>query len=94
MPNSEGELSVFQISGLSESEIWETGKKYVSQPQGKTLHGRADIATLAVVKADLRLVADDNPPGHVNITGWPNDKPVQKIIAIELANQAVLFLKD
>ena len=92
MPISDGELSVFRIQGLLEDDVWETGKIYVSEPQGKTLYARGDVMASVVFNSNLTIVPDDKPPRHANIVDWPVDKDAQKLIALELANQAILCI--
>jgi hypothetical protein len=90
MPNRNGELSVFRIQELPEEQIWEIGRRYVSEPQGKTLYGRGDVFASIVIENNLTINLDDNPPRHANVVGWPADKSKLKLIALELANQATL----
>ena len=92
MPAQDLTLSVFQIKGLAEREIWTTGKKHVSEPRGRTLYGRADILVGNVREAGLRIDPDDKPPRHANIVDWPEDKPRQKLLALDLASKAALVL--
>ena len=94
MPNREGEVSVFRVAGLNETEIWTIGGD-VARSVARNLHGRAEIEAGAVRKNDLDVVSVEPPPRHANIVGWPeNDKSRQKILALELAGVATLTLKD
>lgn len=90
MPNPRGELSVFRVQGLGETEIWDIGRNYVSRPQGKTLRGRGEVTASLVQQQGLVVEADDIPPRHANVLGWPLEKSARKLIAVELANQASL----
>jgi hypothetical protein len=56
---------------------------------GKNLYGRADINP-SHIPQDLSLESTPTPenPQHVDITGWPKDKPSQKLLAIEIARVA------
>ncbi len=88
-----GELSTFQIQGLPEAEIWSLGVEYVLRP-GRRLHGRADNEPAHYLAHDLELIADDDPPRHVNVVGWPSEdaeKEAQKEIALTLALSATLI---
>ena len=79
--------SVTRHIGLSEQEIWQLGQA-VADSRPATLHGRADIQALQVTGRSLRIVPTSEPKNHANITGWPKDKPAQKIIALQLAADA------
>ncbi|MBI5056132.1 MAG: hypothetical protein HZB61_05920 [Nitrospirae bacterium] len=93
LPAPNGETSVFRISNLSDNEIWETGDKEVAQKRGIPLFGRADILASQILRRRLRIVPDDKPQRHANIIGWPEEKSEQKLIAIELAYNARLYIK-
>ena len=92
MPPPSLALSVFRTQGLAEPEVWDLGRQYVASPQGRTMHGRADVVAEAVQDAGLRVDADDDPPRHANIVGWPGEKHAQKIVAHALALRAKLSL--
>ena len=84
------DLSVTRHTGLTEEKIWEKGND-VANERAKTLYGRADASTANVRKHDLNVIADPIPDknmNHANITGWPQDKPSQKIIAQLIAAEA------
>jgi hypothetical protein len=89
MPPEDKRLSVFRISGLHENEVWSTGVNLRSQ----TLVGRADIKALSVLETGLLIDADDIPPHHANIIGWPEEASAIKLKAVELAEKACLHLK-
>jgi hypothetical protein len=88
MPYPYSELSVTRHKGLSESQIWRIGQRIVeSQLEPRTLHGRADFATVEARKRNLQVEATPVPENlnHAIVTGWPSDKASQKTIAQELA---------
>lgn len=78
------DLSVTRHIGLSVEEIWQIGQA-VADRRPATLYGRADIQAFYVKRQSLRIVSTTEPKNHANVTGWPKDKPSQKIIAQELA---------
>lgn len=78
------DLSVTRHLGLLESDIWQIGQM-VASSRPATLYGRADIQALYVKRQSLRIIPTPEPKNHANVTGWPKDKPAQKIIAQELA---------
>ena len=84
VPYPYSDLSVSRHLGLSESDIWQIGRT-VASSRPATLYGRADIQALHVKRQSLRIVPTPEPRNHANVTGWPKDKPAQKIIAQELA---------
>ena len=93
MPPSDLKLSVYRIAGLSENKVWEIGRIYVADKQGKSLLGRADIIALSVYEQNLKVESDPSlHPLHANIVDWPPDKEAQKEIALELADAAQLHL--
>ncbi|MBI4651268.1 hypothetical protein HY745_08300 [Candidatus Desantisbacteria bacterium] len=89
MPPSNLKLSIFRIVGLEENEIWEMGKKNISD---KNLHGRAEISPMDINKAGLKIDPDNIPERHANIIGWPDEKSARQMAAIELASKASLKL--
>ena len=93
LPAPNGETSVFRVSGLEATTIWEIGDKEVAMRRGTPVLGRADILAAHVFSRKLKIVPDDNPPRHANITGWSEEKSERKLIAMELAEDARLYLK-
>ena len=95
-----GETSIFRISQLSDADVWFIGNEYVAKPRKRRLRARADIVTDAVTIAGsavtgthLRVVAETSThPLHANIIGWPEDESAIQMVAVELANRAVLRL--
>jgi len=84
IPHPYPDLSVTRHAGISETELWQIGQD-VADERPATLYGRADVQALAATKLSLRIVPTLEPKNHANITGWPPDKPRQKILALELA---------
>lgn len=89
MPHPYIDLSVTRHQALSEHEIWEIGQS-VSGLRGATLYGRADIRASDVLRQslDVKSAPVPNNPNHANIIGWPEQKPAQKVIALQLAAAA------
>ena len=80
MPDSV-DISVYRISGLSDTEVWDTGKKYVERP-GRTIKARADLFAAVVYKNDLKVIPDTTPHKlHANITPLPVDIRARERIA-------------
>lgn len=89
MPHPHVDLSVTRHQLLSEYEIWAIGQG-IANARGKTLYGRADIRASDVLRQslDVKSAPVQNNPSHANIVGWPEQKPAQKIIALQLAAAA------
>lgn len=89
IPHPYPDLSVTLHKNISEQELWRIGGD-VADARGATLYGRADIHAAEVRRQALnvepRPVSDN--PNHANITGWPAEKPGQKITALQLAAKA------
>lgn len=89
-----GEVSVFRIDGLGDSLIWRIGAE-LAHKRKRTLYGRGDTRTRSVRQAGLDVLPAEPPPRHANIVGWPeNDKPRQKLLALQLASAATLILNE
>lgn len=87
MPSKNGEVSVYRISGISEHEIWDIGKKYVAEKRNKKLRARADLPVRKISNERLGVISEPNPhPLHANIINWPEDKSKRLLIAIKLAD--------
>lgn len=88
------DLSVTRHLNLYEDAIWKAGQD-VADARPATLYGRADIYAAAARRQHLKIDPAPVPknPNHANITGWPEDKPAQKIIALELAANSVYRAK-
>ena len=90
-----GTTSIFRIINLADIEIYEIGRRFVANPRGKPLLGRADIGVAQIIKQKLSVEPDTTPhPRHANICGWTEDSSKNKMIAIELAAEAQLHLVD
>lgn len=89
MPHPYVDLSVTRHQALSEHEIWVIGQG-VANVRETTLYGRADIRASDVLRQSLNVESApiQNNPNHANIIGWPEQKPAQKVIALQLAAAA------
>lgn len=86
VPHPRADLSVTRHLGLTQTEIWTAGEDVASQT-GKNLHGRADNQTSSYLDQALQVLPAPTPsnPNHANVVGWPQEKAMQKIIALEIA---------
>jgi hypothetical protein len=87
IPHPYPDLSVTRHIDLSEAELWKIGQA-IADRRPATLYGRADLQAISIIKKSLRIVPTPEQKNHANITGWPADKPSQKIIAQEIAAEA------
>jgi hypothetical protein len=68
------DLSVFRISGLSESEVWAIGREYVERG-GRPIKARADLSAGDVYENNLKVIPDEQGHElHANITPFPIDR--------------------
>lgn len=84
------ELSVTRRNALSEEALWQVGQE-VADTRPSKLYGRADLRAFHARNQSLQVRPDPQPrnQNHAVITGWPqDDKPGQKLIALELAKAA------
>jgi hypothetical protein len=89
-------LSVFRIDGLTIEDVWRLGQTNVMDrmPQPRTLYGIANIKVGPTQDLNLTVYADNDPPRHASVVGWPDDKSARKLIAMELAANAKLVLRS
>ena len=80
------DLSVTRHKNLSSADLWRLGQE-IAAARPANLYGRADLAAGDARQQKLQVEARPVPENlsHASITGWPPDKPSQKIIAQELA---------
>jgi hypothetical protein len=62
----------------------------VARQIGQTLRGRADVQVSVFRRQELNVVEAPlvENPNHANVTGWPAEKPAQKVIAQQIAAAA------
>jgi len=94
IPYPHPDLSVTRHLQLSETQLWEIGRE-VARHNSKTLYGRADVQASLFQRQELRVVLEPLPQNlnHANVTGWPIEKPAQKIIAQQIAAAAAKALE-
>jgi hypothetical protein len=90
MPHPHRQLSVTRHLAATESELWSFGEQ-VAAVSGKTLYGRGDIRVAVCLAQKLAVDAapTETNPNHADVSGWPDYKAAQKIIALEIAAAAV-----
>ena len=84
------EVSTFCVDGMRDEEIWDHGDEFC-----KTIFRAREELKAGVPKIyDLHLSPDNDPPRHVSICGFPQDKSTLMNIAQRLASHTVLFLRS
>jgi len=93
VPYSRVELSVSRIDGIEENEIWKLGERVVEMRSDNVrLFGRAELQAFRYRQKEyLDVIKDEPPPRHAIVKGWPDIKAKQKMIALELAEDARLI---
>ncbi|MBD3287590.1 hypothetical protein GF337_02200 [candidate division KSB1 bacterium] len=96
MPARDLDLSVYRTKGLNEESIWKLAIDNIisKMSEPKTLHGRAEITPSIVYSNNLEIDPNNIPQRHANITKWPAENHEQKMIAMNLAQEASLKLRQ
>jgi hypothetical protein len=81
--------SVFRTAGINDAQIWEIAND-IAAKRSRSYKGRADFLAQTLHGTPLKLDADDDPPRHANIVGWPTEKADQLLLALGLASDATL----
>lgn len=94
IPAKDAMTSVIRHGAAPVDALWQVAEAVIGSP---VTHGAA-ICKAAVIRAErLDVVADEPPPRHANITGWPVNadpelqKAQQKEIALAIASRSVLI---
>jgi hypothetical protein len=76
MPNpKDWAKSVIRHPPQSRAALWQLGREYLGG--GATFHGAAIVQARQIREVTLDVLADEPPPRHANIVGWPQgDDPV------------------
>lgn len=96
IPHPDIETSVFRIEDLLEDRLREIAKSVGAENKPpREPFARAEVEVHVVVNAGLAVVADEPPPRHAEIVGWPRDDKSQQLeIAQSIAAAARLVLHD
>jgi hypothetical protein len=68
LPSADRETSVFRHDGDPTSELWAMGSQHLG---GRSFHGAAIVKARDVRAISLEVMADEPPPRHAVIKGWP-----------------------
>ena len=100
-PHNSVDISVYVISNLLEDQIWHIACNYLTTPTV----ARADIFVESIYDNKLKVIPDNPPPRHANITPFPEltdptcpknevnltDKKNRRALANKLANESRLI---
>lgn len=93
---SDRETSVFRHGSEPRAALWAIGDEHAAN--NRTLRGAAIVKALDARAAQLEVIADEPPPRHAAIRGWPwldedleLQKAQQKERAVVVASKAVLL---
>lgn len=98
LPANDGTTSVIRHGTEPREELWEVAERVLGD--GVRFHGAAVCRAGAIRLEGLNVVADEPPPRHANVIGWPVDadpemqKARRKEIALVIAAQSMLVLRD
>lgn len=83
------ELSTFGIDRIEDDEdvVWQLAFEHYL-PDGRSLKGRADLATRYFAAEGLSFVTQVPPPRHGSHIDWPDDASHRDAIAASLAAKA------
>ena len=86
-PTLAGELSTFDVEGLTGTEVCKLGIG-IAKEREKRLHGWGEISCQQIGEAGLEIDRDNDPPRHVTIRGWPQSREERKQRQLKLASLA------
>jgi len=96
MPSKKtGDISVYRTANCGEWRVWALGEYFVARrrPDNVVLLARGDVAAQAFVQQSLSVVAKPKPHlRHAIVANWPSDKAGQRVKAIAVAQDALLFV--
>ncbi|MEI7451557.1 MAG: hypothetical protein WCJ75_18270 [Desulfomonile sp.] len=97
LPNPKnGQTSVFRQGNESQEALWQVAREQVAGE--RNIHGVAIFKAQHVREVQLDVAAQEPPPRHANIIGWPSDtsdpeegKAKRKALAMAIAQHAELL---
>ena len=94
MPPRTLRMSVYRTDGLDEAGVWRIADEFVATAE-KPVIARADLEAREYLSQQLSFDPDGIPhPRHANVIGWSDEQSFQKVIALQLAEAAVLVRKS
>jgi hypothetical protein len=90
--------SVFRHGAEPRDALWQIGLNHLGPDQ--RIHGAAIFQALAARSAGLDVIAQEPPPRHADLAGWPihpdpeEQKARHKELAALIAQRATLVLRD
>lgn len=93
MPPRTLRMSVCRTDGLDGAEVWQIADEFVATAE-KPVIARADLEAREYLSRRLSFDPDGIPHlRHANVIGWSDEQSLQQLIALELAEAAVLVHK-
>lgn len=85
----DGNTSVFRHGSKPRESLWRIAIEHVGAV--RTLHGAAIVKATHVRSALLEVVAQEPPPRHANIVGWPWPMPDPELGKAERKERALVI---
>ncbi|MEM0963459.1 MAG: hypothetical protein AAGK21_13090 [Bacteroidota bacterium] len=79
------ELSTYDVTSLPAKTVLGIAKE-VESGRGKPCKGWAQVPVGWFEEVGLEVDPDNDPPRHVNVLGWPDEKEDQIQVALEVAS--------
>ena len=98
IPPSDGPTSVMRHGAEPRDGLWELAAATLGREA--TIHGVAICRAAVPRQEGLDVLADEPPPRHANLAGWPADadpelrKAKRKEIAVAIASRSLLVKKN
>lgn len=96
LPAEDGDLSVYRTHNLSEEDIWELDRVFVTgqRTDGKVSKARGDLPCSEIFKAGVVITPEiSSHPRHANISAYASEESAQRSQAQQLAEASKLFFK-
>ena len=92
LPNPKNsETSVFRHGGQPRALLWQAAEDHLVG--NRNLHGAAIFKAMHVRSASLDVVAQEPPPRHANIVGWPRSQTDSEMAKAEQKERAALIAR-
>lgn|SRR5258708_3221602 len=96
-PKKDNTVSVYRTDKCDEDKVWWLSDRFVTRfmVARKQSIARADInASYVLANPQLKLESCTRPhPRHANVSGWPSEKPAQKLIALKILQSAKIVIR-
>ncbi len=101
LPAPDDDTSVYRVTSMTPEEIWGHAEQHFVNPENQPHkhHGAARIEAGHVRTSGIDILAQEGPPRHANLRGWPRhedpelQKSRRKEIATKIADKASFLAK-